>query len=98
MAAWTGFFDLSEERRGGLILGRLWVGDSLIEGVVALDVSVCSERAISREELVNLSDFRSRTHPESDPVGATPCHSLLLAGQAILGPDLHEWLFLLVTA
>jgi hypothetical protein len=32
------------------------------------------------------------------PVGATRCHSLLLAGQAILGADLHAWLFLLVTA
>jgi hypothetical protein len=54
--------------------------------------------AILREDLVSLSDFRSRTHPESDPANATPCHSLLLAGQAILGADLHEWLFLLVTA
>ena len=98
MAAWTGFFDLSEERRGGLILGRLWVGDSLIEGVVALDVSVCSERAILREELVNLSDFRSRTHPEFRAAGATRCHSLPIAGQAILATDLREWLFLLVTA
>jgi hypothetical protein len=45
-----------------------------------------------------LSDFGSRTHPESDPAGATRCQSLLLAGDAILVADLHEWLFLLVTA
>jgi hypothetical protein len=54
--------------------------------------------AILREALVSLSDFRSRTHPEFGPADATRCHSLLLAGQAILQPDLHEWLFLLVTA
>jgi hypothetical protein len=54
--------------------------------------------AILREALFSLSDFRSRTHPESDPADANRCHSLLLAGQTTLGPDLHEWLFLLVTA
>jgi hypothetical protein len=54
--------------------------------------------AILREGLVSLSDFRSRTHPESDPANATPCHSLLLAGHIILGADLRERLFLLVTA
>ena len=70
----------------------------MIEGVVALDVSVCSERAILREELVNLSDSRPETHPEFDPADAKRCHSLLLAGAAILRADLHEWLFLLVTA
>jgi hypothetical protein len=51
-----------------------------------------------REALVSLTDFRSRTHPEFDPADATRCQSLLLAGRAILQPDLHEWLFLLVTA
>jgi hypothetical protein len=51
-----------------------------------------------RETPVNLSDFPSRTHPEFRPTGATRCQSLLLAGQAILGADLHGWLFLLVTA
>jgi hypothetical protein len=56
----------------------------------------CYRAAILREELVSLSDSRSRTHPESGPAGANPCHSLLLAGQTILGSDLHEWLFLLV--
>jgi hypothetical protein len=58
----------------------------------------CYRTAILREALVSLSDFRSRIHPESDPVGANRCHSLPLAGHAILGPDLHEWLFLLTTA
>jgi GNAT superfamily N-acetyltransferase len=51
-----------------------------------------------REVAVGLSDFRSRTHPEFGPAGASRCHSLPLAGQAILGSDLREWLFLLVTA
>jgi hypothetical protein len=50
----------------------------------------------SREMPADLSDSRSRTHPESGPTDANRCHSLLLAGQAILGPDLHEWLFLRV--
>jgi hypothetical protein len=45
-----------------------------------------------------LTDSRSKTHPEVRPAGATRCYSLLLAGQAILVSDLHEWLFLLVTA
>jgi hypothetical protein len=62
------------------------------------DAGAASKRHSSREALVSLSDFRSRTHPEFDPVGVTCCHSLLLAGQAILGADLHEWLFLLVVA
>jgi hypothetical protein len=57
-----------------------------------------TERQLLREELVSLSDFRSGTHAEFGPVGATPCHSMLLAGRAILEPDLHEWLFLPVTA
>jgi hypothetical protein len=58
----------------------------------------CHRTAILREALVSLSDSRSRTHPEFGPADATPCHSLLLAGHDILGDDLHEWLFLLVTA
>jgi hypothetical protein len=58
----------------------------------------CYRTAILREALVSLSDSRSGTHLEFDPVDATPCHSLLLAGHDILGDDLHEWLFLLVTA
>jgi hypothetical protein len=41
--------------------------------------------------------FLAETHPEFRPAGATRCQSLLLAGPAILGADLHEWLFLLVT-
>jgi hypothetical protein len=52
----------------------------------------------TRELAAKLSDFRSRTHPEFGPADATRCHSLLLAGQAILGADLREWLFVLVTA
>jgi hypothetical protein len=58
----------------------------------------CYRTAILREALVSLSDSRSGTHPESGPVGATPSHSMLLAGHDILGADLHQWLFLLVTA
>jgi hypothetical protein len=54
--------------------------------------------ALTGEVPVNLSDFQSRTHPEFNPADATRCHSLLPAGAAILGADLHEWLFLLVTA
>jgi hypothetical protein len=42
--------------------------------------------------------FSVETHPEFGPAAGGPCHSMLLAGQAILGADLHEWLFLLVTA
>ena len=55
------------------------------------------EHEEAREPTAELSDSRSETHPEFDPDGATPCHSMLLAGQPILGVDLHEWLFLLVT-
>jgi hypothetical protein len=69
---------------GELVIGQLQVGDL--------------STAILREALVSLSGFRFRTHTESGPVGATRCYSLLLAGQAILGADLREWLFLLVTA
>jgi hypothetical protein len=58
---------------------------------------VRSRTAILREALVSLSDSQARTHPESDPADATRCQSLLLAGAAILGADLREWLFLLVT-
>jgi hypothetical protein len=65
----------------------------------AVGLPCCAFRtAILREVLVNLSDFRSRTHPEFGPADATRCHSLPLAGRAILGADLREWLFLLVTA
>ena len=81
-----------------LIPGRSALGwPPSIEGAVALDVEAVPT-AILREDLVSLSDFRSRTHPEFRPADATRCHSLLLAGRAILGADLHEWLFLLVTA
>jgi hypothetical protein len=43
----------------------------LIEDAVALDQVGAFRTAVVREELVSLSDFWSRTHPESDPVGAT---------------------------
>jgi hypothetical protein len=54
--------------------------------------------ARARETAAGLTDSRPKTHPEYGPAGATRCQSLLLAGEAILGADLHEWLFLLVTA
>ena len=68
-----------------------------IEGAVAFHRGTFRTASL-REALINLSGFRSGTHPEFDPTDAKRCHSLLLAGQAILGADLHEWLFLLVTA
>jgi hypothetical protein len=71
--------------------------DLRIEGAVAFHRGTF-RTAILREALINLSDSRPETHPEFDPADAKRCHSLLLAGQPILGADLHEWLFLLVTA
>ena len=59
---------------------------------------VSSPFARARETAAGLTDSRPKTHPEFRPAGATRCHSLPLAGHAILGSDLHEWLFLLVTA
>jgi hypothetical protein len=50
------------------------------------------------ETAAGLTDSRPETHAEFRPTDATRCRSLLLAGKAILGADLHEWLFLLVTA
>jgi hypothetical protein len=54
--------------------------------------------ASARETAAGLADSRPRTQPDFRPAGATRCHSLLLAGLAILDPDLQEWPFLLVTA
>jgi uncharacterized protein len=54
--------------------------------------------ARAREAAAGLTDCRPKTHAEFRPAGATRCQSLLLAGTAILGADLREWLFLLVTA
>jgi hypothetical protein len=54
--------------------------------------------ARAREAAAGLTGSRSKTHAEFRPAGATRCHSLLLAGAAILHCDLHECLFLLVTA
>jgi hypothetical protein len=51
-----------------------------------------------RETAAGLTDSRPETHPEFRAADATRCQSLLPAGQAILGSDLHVWLFLLVTA
>jgi hypothetical protein len=65
-------------------------------GIGQLQVGELS-MAVLREALDSLSGFRFRSHTEFGPVSATPCQSLLIAGRAILGSDLHEWLFLLVT-
>jgi hypothetical protein len=54
--------------------------------------------ARTRETAARLTDSRPKTHPEFRPADASRCHSLPLAGQAIVGADLHEWLSLLVTA
>jgi hypothetical protein len=53
--------------------------------------------ARARETAAGLTDSQPKTDPEFRPAGATRCQSLLRAGRAILGADLHEWLFLLVT-
>jgi hypothetical protein len=52
----------------------------------------------ARETAAGLTDSRPEAPAELRSAGATRCHSLLLVGRAILGADLHEWLFLLVTA
>ena len=51
----------------------------------------------TRDEPVNLSDSRSRTHQHFPPAGATCCQSLLLDPDATIGVDLRKRLFLLVT-
>ena len=51
----------------------------------------------TRDEPVNLSGSRLRTHQHLAPAGATCCYSLLLDPDATIGIDLHKRLFLLVT-
>jgi hypothetical protein len=43
-----------------------------------------------------LSDFRPETHQHLASAGASCCQSLLLDPDAMIGIDLHKWLFLLV--
>ena len=86
----------SFEESQGLVIGQLLVVDpqSRVGGLGPIGTF---RTTILREAPVSLSNFRFRTHPESSPAGATRSYSLLLVGQDILGADLHEWLFLLVT-
>ena len=51
----------------------------------------------TRDEPVNLSDSRPRTHQHWSPADANCCQSLLLDPDATIGIDLHKRLFLLVT-
>jgi hypothetical protein len=50
-----------------------------------------------RETPGNLSGSGSETHQHLSPTGANCCHSLLLDQNAMVGIDLHNRLFLLVT-
>jgi hypothetical protein len=50
-----------------------------------------------REERACLSGSRLETHQHRSPAGASCCYSLLLDPDAMIGIDLHKWLFLLVT-
>jgi hypothetical protein len=50
-----------------------------------------------RETPGNLSGSESETHQHCSPAGANCCQSLLLDPHAMIGIDLHKWLFLLVT-
>src|SRR5215216_5344957 len=54
--------------------------------------------AQARKAAAGLTDSRPKTYAEFCPAGGIRCQSLLLAGAAIVAADLHEWLFLLVTA
>jgi hypothetical protein len=51
-----------------------------------------------RETSGNLSGSGSETHQHFSPADANCCYSLLLDPDATMLIDLHEWLFLLVTA
>jgi hypothetical protein len=53
--------------------------------------------ASTRDEPVNLSDSRLKTHQHCSPAGPTCCQSLLLNPDATIGIDLHKWLLLLIT-
>jgi hypothetical protein len=63
---------------------------NIISGLLALDSS-------TRDEPVNLSASRQKTHQHLSPAGATCCQSLLLDPDATIGIDLRKRLFLLVT-
>jgi hypothetical protein len=51
----------------------------------------------TRDAPVDLSDSGSETHQHFPPADANCCQSLLLNPDAMIGIDLHRWLFLLVT-
>jgi hypothetical protein len=51
----------------------------------------------ARDEPVNLSDSRLRTHQDWLPADANRCQSLLLDPDATIDIDLHRRLFLLVS-
>jgi hypothetical protein len=87
--------DKSAWRRGGRRCQADTINYSVRPGSLATLVAGWWRH--TRETAVGLTDLRLRTHPEFRPAGATRCQSLLFAGEAILWPDLHEWLFLLVT-
>ena len=53
--------------------------------------------ASTRDEPVNLTGSRLRTHQHWSPADATCCQSLLLDPNATMSIDLHKRLFLLVT-
>jgi hypothetical protein len=54
-------------------------------------------RLYPRDEPVNLSDSRLEVHQHWSPADATCCQSLPVDPDAMIGIDLHKWLFLLVT-
>ena len=54
-------------------------------------------RLAARDEPVNLSDPRLRTHQDWLPADANRCQSLLLDPDATIGIDLRKRLFLLVS-
>jgi hypothetical protein len=54
-------------------------------------------RQPTRDQPVNLSGSRLRTHQHWSPADATCCQSLLLDPDATISIDLHKRLFLLVT-
>jgi hypothetical protein len=53
--------------------------------------------AATRDEPVYLSGSPPQTHQHFSPADANCCHSLLLDPDAMIGIDLHERLFLLVS-
>jgi len=61
-----------------------------------VSLSPCTARS-TRDEPVNLSGSRLRTHQHWSPAVANCCQSLLLDPDATIRIDLHKRLFLLVT-